>query len=192
MSVLKWVIGGAIGIKVLKSKKESREEAKKLEQEKSREDYRKSIPCVFDNGITESEFAVIVRRAISNSRKIKDCLVSGPVVFCTVVSGVGDAYWSFKIDFNDFGHITGKYWILSDYEDVAYPTHIAKKIEKLIKTFPQWVDDEFEEELDQEETGNDQCTIHFEKARRKKCPHCSVPVKLADAKFCTACGKSLS
>ena len=46
-----------------------------------------------------------------------------------------------KIDFNDYGHITGRYWIVSENEDSNIPYYIAYNIKSVIKTVLMYRED---------------------------------------------------
>ena len=103
-------------VKVIGDIKEKREEEKR----------RKNTPCYFDGNITENAFINI---AYSATRQIKkrnvNIEVCGPVVYGTVESQSGLSDWSFSIDFNDYGSITGTYWLHSNNQDSIIPQKIA-------------------------------------------------------------------
>ncbi len=56
----------------------------------------------------------------------------GPVVYGIVESQSGLSEWSFTIDFNDYGHITGEYWITTDNDDSIIPERVAGRIREAI------------------------------------------------------------
>ena len=70
------------------------------------------------------------------------------VVIGTVHSQSGITDWNFKIDFSDYGHLTGKFWMSTDNDDSEIPRTIAGRISDAIKYFAECVEDDFEEELD--------------------------------------------
>lgn len=121
---------GAIGALIHKSRKRSRERA---EEERR----RKSIACHFTDGISKEEFEVIARKAGKHIKRLTDLSVDGPVVYGTVRSQSGLSEWGFKADFNDYGHITGRYWLTSDNDDSSIPDHIADNISSMIISFSE-------------------------------------------------------
>lgn len=80
----------------------------KAKKNADRDHERRNTPCYFNDGISAGEFEEI---AISLAKPIKRLMVSvdGPVVYGEVRSQSGISTWNFKLDFNDWGHITGTY-----------------------------------------------------------------------------------
>ena len=109
------------------------------------------------------------------------------VVIGTVHSQSGITDWNFKIDFSDYGHLTGKFWMSTDNDDSEIPRTIAGRISDAIKYFPECVDDAFEEELDKLEE------IKGEKKKRSEryCPYCVEKLVGAGARFCGYCGSKI-
>lgn len=97
------------------------------------EQRRQNTKCDFDAPLTEDMFKGI---AIGAARKIKGkkiaISVEGPVVKGTVRSQSGLTTWCFTIDFNDYGEITGQYWIHSENDDSLIPKHIADTMQESI------------------------------------------------------------
>lgn len=119
---------GIIGIVLHNSGKEARERAEEEER-------RKSTPCLFVDGISRDEFKVIAKQAGRSIKRLKNVTVKGPVVYGTVKSQSGLSEWDFSIDFNDYGHITGTYWISADNDDSSIPDHLAGNICNLMDSF---------------------------------------------------------
>ena len=61
-------------------------------------------------------------------KRVKNISVSGPFVCGEVESQSGISTWDFCVDFNDYGHITGKYWIRSENDDSSIPSRIGEMI----------------------------------------------------------------
>lgn len=99
---------------------------------------RKNIPCFFDNGISEDEFVAIVECVCKSIDRIDSFDIIGTLVNVYVSSQSGITKWFFQVDFNDYGKITGKYWIFTQNYDSKIPESIAQsikiKIEKALKT----------------------------------------------------------
>ena len=102
---------------------------KSSEKEKT----RKSTYCTFSDGISLQDFEQLAFLAAKQVKKRHiDVYVNGPVVIGTVQSQSGLSSWSFSIDFNDYGHITGAYWLSSENTDSPIPKHIAESMREFI------------------------------------------------------------
>ena len=93
---------------------------------------RKSTPCNFDNGISQEEFNEIIKNECQEIKRITDFTVSDNTLRAYVKSQSGISEWKFKIDFNDYGRITGKYWIYNENSDSNIPSIIAERIKENI------------------------------------------------------------
>lgn len=93
---------------------------------------RRETPCDFSEGVSEEDLKNIAQEARRGIKRIVSIDVDGPVVQGVVRSQSGISTWSFSIDFNDWGHITGRYWISSENSDSAIPKAIAGRIEDAI------------------------------------------------------------
>ena len=109
----------------------------KLEQ--AHEDYkrRKNRPymdCSFEEGISQEMLLNYAREAVRaiKGREI-EVSVKGPVIIGAVTSLTGLSTWLFKIDFNDYGHITGAYWLNSENDDSRIPNVVADYVQDNIQ-----------------------------------------------------------
>ena len=117
---------GAAGL-VLKGISESR-------KEREEEERRRNTPCKFSNQLTKEDFEEIVNHAIKGVKRKKiEIAITGPVIKGEVVSQSGLSTWKFSIDFNDYGKISGKYWIKTENSDSTIPKHIAEEIKTEIE-----------------------------------------------------------
>lgn len=128
MSLWKTFIIGSIGSLFRKG-------IKKAEERAEEERIRKNTPCHFSDGISKKQFEIIARRAGRHIRRLTNLSVDGPVVSGTVRTNSGLNEWYFEADFNDYGHITGRYWLSSDNDDSDIPKHIADKISATVQPF---------------------------------------------------------
>lgn len=137
------VLGGigifALGEKIAENRRKSIEQ-EKLEQEKLQreravrkrlEQERRNTTCYFSNGVSRNEFYSMVYKATKHIKRLV-VSVDGPMVTGTVRSQSGISTWSFKLDFNDFGDITGNYWVWSENDDSDIPDNVAKQIQSQI------------------------------------------------------------
>ncbi len=93
---------------------------------------RRMTNCSFAKGITKKEFESIAHQASVGIKRLKEIDVEGPVVNGSVRSQSGLNIWTFKLDFNDYGHVTGNYWIYTDNSDSDIPKFLANKIQESI------------------------------------------------------------
>lgn len=83
-----------------------------------------------------NEFCHIVKQSARYIKRVNILPIDDAIVYGTVRSNSGLSEWNFTIDFNDYGHLTGKYWLQSDNEESDVPRVIAEKISALIRSFP--------------------------------------------------------
>ena len=116
-------------------KKRDREEAEEKRIRIENETKRKNTPCHFEDGISKKQFKIIVKEVCKNIERLTVLKVDGTIIYGTVQSCSGITEWNFSIDFNDYGHITGQYWINSDNDDSVIPETIAQKVSSNIVLF---------------------------------------------------------
>lgn len=179
----KLLVAGAVGLginqlskNVMTSKKEAKKEIE-----------RKSNVCKFDGEINKEEFRLIVEKALKNSKRIIGYSIKGPIINCKVLSQTGSTTWSFKIDFNDYGRLTGRYWLFNSNLDSTIPTNVAEKIKNHILNFPDCLDDEFKKEL----LIRKERILEFEQ-ENSNCPYCGTKIKDLNSCSCKKCGRRLS
>lgn len=101
-------------------------------KEKREDKARMMTNCSFSKGISKMEFESIAHQASAGIKRLKEIYVEGPVIHGTVRSQSGLNIWKFKLDFNDYGLVTGNYWIYSDNNDSDIPKFLANKIQEII------------------------------------------------------------
>ena len=143
MGFLDWVVGVGFTGWILKKFADA-------EKEREEEERRVNSPCRFLDGISQKEFASIAIRTGKRFRRVTEISVDGPIVYGTVQTQSGLSEWYFKIDFNDYGHLTGNYWISTDNSDSNIPGHVANAISAAIINA---ISDKYDnnEELDDDE-----------------------------------------
>ena len=100
----------------------------------SEEKLRKESPFSFPDGLTEDDFRQIVEDAAKRIRKrYLKVRVEGSLVSGSFDSQSGLNTYSFSIDFNDYGKLTGKYWLRSDNADSAIPVRLASTVREEIE-----------------------------------------------------------
>ena len=96
------------------------------------EEKRLSFPCKFHDGISIEQFNAIVQRVAKRIKRIKRVEIKGASISCTVDSQTGSSSWNFSVDFNDWGHITGTYWLKRENPTSSIPDHFANEISSQI------------------------------------------------------------
>lgn len=148
-------LGGAAlvlyGISAIK--KDNKERALKAEEENKRVNSSFRYPVE----IPADKFDEIVRQSIKPiKKKIRTISVNKGVVRGTVISQSGLSEWDFTLDFNDYGKLTGRFWLRSENSDSHLPerlgTAIQMQVERLLGTI-EIEDEDLEEDIpDTEET----------------------------------------
>ncbi len=156
---------------------------KKINHNIEEENRRKSTICRFDGEVSREEFYVMVKHGGKGIRRIKSLYAEGTMVYGTVRSQSGISDWCFRIDFNDFGKLTGTYWLSTDNNDSDIPKIVADRIAQQIGDYPDCVDDSFEDALYQEEVQEG-----MREQDRAYCPYCGKQNNNENAKFCMYCG----
>lgn len=165
MGILGWIVGLGIAGSILSKVKEAAAEEKR----------RKSIQCYFDDGITEEEFIEMVKQVEKKIKRIKKLKLDGAVVYGKVRSNSGISEWNFNVDFNDYGHLSGKYWIYSDNDDSDIPRYVAETLSSAIKNY----------------SSSSTCYENNFESGTKYCTYCGEKITTENAKYCSYCGNIL-
>ncbi|WP_251197387.1 hypothetical protein [Anaerotardibacter muris] len=99
------------------------EEQKRLFEEEKR---RKESPCVFSDGISKERFAELTREAARETIRIESFDINEMTVIIHVKSQSGLTSWNASIDYSDYGHLTGRYWLTTENNESLIPEHFAK------------------------------------------------------------------
>jgi len=92
---------------------------------------KKSQLC-FDEVLTQGEFREIARDIAKRTPRVEGVVVTGMTVTLRVGSISGLSTWEAEIDFNDYGHLTGAYWLGTGNPDSLIPEHFAKAVQAQI------------------------------------------------------------
>lgn len=113
-------------------------EERRLKEARELEERRRATPCYFRGTITYSDFVSLVEEIAHHIKKL-EVRVEGPIINGVVHSHSGGSRYKFQLDFNDFGHITGKYWVLlnevpeSSPKVKTFAEDIKEKIETILR-----------------------------------------------------------
>lgn len=95
---------------------------------------RRSAPLRFLDGITHDEFAMLAREVGKRTPRVTGVAVTGMQVNLVVRSNSGLTDWTARVDFSDYGHLTGRYWLSTDNAESMVPQHFAKAMREEIRT----------------------------------------------------------
>lgn len=161
----------------------------KKERRARQELIRRNTVCLFQDGISREEFeAIASRECLCFESDLMDAEVEGTIIQGIVCSQNGFSEEKFKIDFNDFGHITGKYWMWSDDDGTEIPEMIAENICEALRNYKSAPRNERFETQESEETEYENSApdhISF-------CPYCGSKQYTMHPNFCLVCGMRLS
>lgn len=156
---------------------------KKIKHNIEEENRRRNTVCRFEDEISKEEFYVMVKRGGKGIRRIINLYADGTMVYGTVRSQSGISDWCFRIDFNDYGKLTGAYWLSTDNKDSEIPKIVADRIAQQINDYPECLDDKFDDELSHEKSQEE-----LRKKAGAYCPYCGKENDIKDAMYCTHCG----
>ena len=94
---------------------------------------RKNSPLCFDDGLTQNEFIEIARDVAKRTPRVGDVVITGMTVSLYVRSNSGLTTWTAEVDFNDYGHLTGAYWLGTENSDSLIPEHFANAVQAQIR-----------------------------------------------------------
>jgi hypothetical protein len=182
--MLEWIVGlGIAGYIAGKFQESDRKEKEARQKARQQEQLRKNSICLFQDGISRDDFEKIANIVCRRVKRISSINVNGPIISCTVRTQSGISEWKFKVDFNDFGHITGKYWLSSENNDSKIPKVIADGICDELRSF-NGSNRNFEHASSSESSSYSESRIHF-------CPNCGYKIEKPTARFCSNCGERL-
>ena len=117
---------------IIRARRKNKEIEQQNEIEEQKENARKAIECRFDTSLTYEQFVDIVRRETKSISRLS-VEISGAEVVGRVQSISGISSWIFTVDFNDWGAVTGEYWVMSSNCDSDIPWNVAHRISAEIR-----------------------------------------------------------
>lgn len=102
-------------------------------EEMEKEEERKNTPFIFGEDLSQSGFEEIVRKTAKQIKRLQIENIDGPVIEAIVLSQSGISTWKFTLDFNDWGKLTGTYYLLRDNYDSKIPESFAERVADEIK-----------------------------------------------------------
>jgi ribosomal protein L37AE/L43A len=103
-------------------------------EEHKRRVNRPHMPCDFSEGISRDDFKTFAFDAVSTIKGKKiEISIDEAIIRGLVQSNTGLSTWMFSVDFNDYGHITGTYWLKTENDDSPIPYVIGDRVKDAIK-----------------------------------------------------------
>ena len=133
MSCLGWLIGGGVVAALFgMSRDEQKKEQKKIEAQRS----RKNSWHGFKEPISKNDFYDIISAVTKKNRKhdrLLGFVIDNAEVTVTVQSQHKRSSWTFCVDFNDYGDLTGRYYFVDHGKDESnIPDHFANCVSEEI------------------------------------------------------------
>lgn len=95
---------------------------------------RRASPLSFTDGITQSQFVDIAEALGRRTARVHRVVVDGMTVTLHVKSNTGLSTWSAELDFNDYGHLTGAYWLSTENTQSIIPKHFADALQEQVRS----------------------------------------------------------
>lgn len=96
------------------------------------ESRRKACFPEFIDGISQDDFIAFAEDAARRTPRVSRVLVHDMRVALTVTSNSGLTTWTADVDFNDYGRLTGRYWISTENSDSLIPQHFAEILQGVV------------------------------------------------------------
>lgn len=116
---------------VLEIVSESFREAKRAADEEVR---RRAAPLCFGDGISQSQFTHLATKTARTMPRLQHVTVAGMTVTLYMRSITGLTNWTARVDFSDYGRLTGSWWLESDNDDSPIPERFAETMAEQIKS----------------------------------------------------------
>lgn len=149
---------------------------RELEERQKRNERRIRTAFRFYDDLSGEEFSQIVSESRKGIKRLISISCTGASVTGVVRSQSKLTEWTFWLDFNDWGRLTGSYWITSENDDSVIPKVVGDRISSAIISKVGRVR--------RQEPVSEEPLIEF-----VPCPSCGVFFQ-ADSLVCPECGRS--
>lgn len=147
---------------------------RETEERREKNERRKRTPFRFYDDLSEEEFSRIVAESGRGIKRLISISCRGSSIKGVVRSQSKLTEWAFWLDFNDWGRLTGSYWITSENDDSIIPKVVGDRISSAVIS-----------RVKRSEPEPEDPPIEF-----ISCPHCGAWVE-ADLPRCLQCGRQL-
>lgn len=90
---------------------------------------RKNSKLHFDSRLGPQEFIDIASRIGKRTPRVARIVTNGMTIVLEVRSNSGLSTWTAEIDFNDYGRLTGTYWLTSENTQSPIPGFFANAVQ---------------------------------------------------------------
>ena len=212
--LVKTLIGGAAAVGLGATIKAANKSKQRRLQEQAEEERRRNTPCYFVDGISEKAFRRITKQTSKRFKRLKVTEIDGAVIYITYYSQSGLSDYDAVIDFNDYGHITGRYWLSNENDDSNLPSKFAECIgEQFLEVIESGEDDGNDhqvENLDESQNTSDsyysnqpnveknvfprfchKCGFRLD-GKPYWCKYCGTQIRAKRDWYCAVCGDHLN
>ena len=212
--LVKTLIGGAAAVGIGATIKAANKSKQRRLQEQAEEERRRNTPCYFVDGISEKTFRRITKQTSKRFKRLKVTEIDGAVIYITYYSQSGLSDYDAVIDFNDYGHITGRYWLSNENDDSNLPSKFAECIEEqfleVIESGEDDGNDHQVENLDESQNTSDsyysnqpnveknvfprfchKCGFRLD-GKPYWCKYCGTQIRAKRDWYCAVCGDHLN
>lgn len=116
------VLLGAVARAIYRNAQEAKQDAEETKR-------RLESPLRFDEGITHADFVAIAQDVAKLTPRVQQVVTTGMTIVLKVRSNSGLSTWKAEIDFNDYGHLTGRYWVSSENSESRIPEYFARGVQ---------------------------------------------------------------
>jgi hypothetical protein len=93
---------------------------------------RRSTPMTFDDRLTEQDFVAISTQIAKRTPRVSRITCTGADILVEVRSNSGLTSWTAEFDFNDYGRLTGRYWLKTTNTQSPIPEFFAHALQEEI------------------------------------------------------------
>ncbi|MCQ2979582.1 MAG: hypothetical protein MJ245_07285 [Clostridia bacterium] len=86
-----------------------------------------------EDELSLDEFEEIVKKCANRFERIESVSFYNLIISVKVGSQKGLSKWDFLVDFNNWGHLTSKYWLYSDNDDSTIPRNFAEMVKSEVQ-----------------------------------------------------------
>lgn len=120
---------GAAKIGIDKASEKVSDYFREKKQEQRRIEYEEHNKLLF-SWISPEEFRKIAEKAAVDLPRIVRTTVYGASILVTVESKTGLTEWTFALEFDNYGSLTGNYTVWTENEDSAIPDALGRRIQR--------------------------------------------------------------
>lgn len=94
----------------------------------SQKSNRRNSPLCLDGRFSQNDFNDLVAEVAQRTPRVINVVVTDLTAILHVKSNSGLSRWRAEVDFNDYGTLTGKYWLDTENSHSLIPKHFAEAV----------------------------------------------------------------